>query len=295
MSEKRIVVNKAPWTLQETIPIIVLYACAVLSLIGGFLTEVIVPALGIIGAVAAGGIATYVLTVSAGRKKKSTLIAELHDDKDLTIEVVMVNPQQHKWRNKLDRGNNIVKLSRMRSVKFDKILGTRIMTIQTGGGKNLYLPLRLAEMEEIKDYLGLAVAQNSKIKFDKKEWAEEFTSYVNIPEDKDAEEFFSTAEVIEEEVIEEVDQEPLPEGTYAPVEPLEAPEKVKNAIRLSYDRFRRKSTSEAIGDALEQIDLVPADEIDSPKPVVSDFGSFNLPDDAPKNSSIVIDLGNINK
>lgn len=299
MSEKRIIKHKAPWTLQETIPIVVLYAGAILSAIGGLLTETIAPALGWIGLVTLGFIATYVLVVGAGRKKKSMLIAELSDDKDLTIEVIMVKPQQHKWRNKLDRGNNIVRLGKISSVKFDKVLGTRIMTIVTSDKdkKVLYLPLRLAEVPEIKDYLGLAVARNSKIKFEKKEWATEFATYVNLPEDDVVKKHEETAPVIETEEVEEVTEE-TNEEQYGPGYGLEIPEKEKEVIRLTYERFRRKSTSEKIGDAILQIDApLPEEGPQNGSPSSSshlDNLLLNL-DERNKTSKITIDLTDLPK
>jgi hypothetical protein len=283
--------------MQEIVPIIVMYGVAVLSAIGGFITEAVAPAVGIIGIVSLGGLATYVLIESARRKKNSTLYAKLADDKNLTIEVWMRKPIKDKWRGKLDEGKNTAKLANIVGVKFDKVMGTRVMTILTKGGKPLYVPIRLAQEDAVKDYLGLAVSRNSKLKFDEKEWAEEFAKYVNLPKEEDAEKFFAEAVDIEEPEAVETDEEelPLPENIYAEEEKVgpvlpEAPVAEREVVSFDYSRFRRKSTSESIGDALEKADQPVVEE----EKEVFNLDSLML-DDLSKTSKVVINLDDFQK
>lgn len=237
-----LVTNKARWTLHEFTPLILFTSLAVFVYASGYVFGWWEPIIATIFSIGLLCVSFYLLFVSLGRKRKSTLFAVLKNDKLLGIEVWMRKPLEHKWLGKMDQGKNKVNLAELEEFKFDNIMGTRVLTLVTKNGSG-YIPLRLASMLEIKNYLGEAVlGGKKKIRLQNKNDLTELQKYVYLPESKTLEEFLKIGKV----TIRNTKDKPVEETTPVAesVSPVAEMNNHRQVIKLNYDRFVKLPTDD---------------------------------------------------
>jgi hypothetical protein len=303
----------ARWTFQEVLPIIILLGISGLMWVlyaTQSITEIWL-------AIALSGIffgfAALVIYVSARRKWKSTLFAELSNDKNYNIEIWMRKPLKEKWKGRMDRGNNKGALATIVGADFDNIEGTPVMLINLKSGKPLTIPNRLAETTALKTYLGSAVSkQSNKLKFRDAETGKTFASFLILP---DASSKLEEPEIEVDEVEEDTDisnsettTEKKQASSPTSVEEEIVAFKPKKQINLDYSEYERpvvrdyspvlnekdgvKVTSQSIARAVEAKN---AEIMAEPKDIVEE--NINLSSDlftglgVNGSNSISIDLG----
>lgn len=242
----RIIKNRAKWNVQEILAIIIFLG--VIGLVGiSYATQVITElALVIVFASIALGVVLLLIVMSLRRKSRSTLFAKLNDDRNHNIQVWMRHPKKTKWKGRMDEGTNKGPLATIIGAHFEDIEDTPVMVIKLKGGKPVMIPLRLAEMEAIKKYLGSAVASTStKLKFDNKETATKFASMIILPTEEELAKKEYQPDVVEE-VVE--DKKNLSEQTETvdsandqslDVEIQEKPIKPSKQIKLDYSEYNK--------------------------------------------------------
>lgn len=293
--------DKAKWTFQELIPIILFGALGLfgvyMGLTGGF------SLIGAIILVVVGfGFAIFIFRTSYMRKRNSTLVADFENDEDYSASFWMRKPIKDKWRGKLDEGKNKGKLATVERITIENIKdsisfkggSTRTIIFNLPEGKKVYLPTRLIKRDDVRKYIADAIAkQGGKVKFDSKADSKEFQalltgqSYTRKQEDE-APVKKNTGE-----------RNPL----NAPVEKkdevdesLITPKLTKEPRRISYEAYRTISAEEAINNAVAQIDLPDADANDDINGLSVD--SLRKRNDGllgGNNTSISIDLGTAKK
>lgn len=173
-----LVTNKAKWNFQEILPVIILGAIGLFGVFQG-ITQSITLAGSIIIAVIGFGLAFYVVAISSSRKWKSTLFARLTEDEDLNIEVWMRKPIEDKWSGKLDEGKNKLQLAKINSVKMEIVRGTPVIVLKAKDKRPLYIPVRLAETDELRAFISKAVAlKGGKLSFENTTQAKEFAAII---------------------------------------------------------------------------------------------------------------------
>ena len=251
--ETVLITNKAKWSFQEILPILISSAIGLGGIFLG-ITQALTLSGAIIMAVVGFGLALYVYAISSGRKKKSTLFAKMTDDKNLNIEVWMKKPIEDKWGGKLDKGKNTGKLARITSVKIETIRGTRVLSFKTLDGRPIWIPVRLAETDEVKEFIAKAVARRGgKLAFENKEQASEFAKLIaGAGKNLNEEVLDDDEEYIEENVKSEtsITEENAEEFGYEPEEEVVFE---KEQRHLDYSAYAQVSTSEAISIALNDV------------------------------------------
>lgn len=296
-----LVTHKAKWNFQEILPIIILGALGLFGVFQG-ITQAFTLAGSIITAVVGFGLALYIISISSSRKWKSTLFARLTEDKNLNIEVWMRKPIEDKWVGKLDEGKNKAKLANINGVKIETIRGTRVLAIKTNEGRLLYIPIRLAETDELKSFISKAVAHvGGKLTFEDKDQAKEFATLIagganivstktpviapvktksideQIAEEK-AEEEAALAAKVEAKVKAEPTVEEIVEEKAATVTIEEEliPQIVKTKHKIDYREYYTMSATDLITNALIDVEEKAAEAHKEEKVLtISDINSID--------------------
>lgn len=246
--ESKLITNKATWSFQEILPILLAVGLGVFGIFLG-VTEDFTVSGAIITAVAGFGLALYVLFISSRRKWKSTLFAKITYDKNFNVDIWMRKPIVEKWAGKLDKTKNTGKLSRISSIQLETIKGTRLLHINTLDNKPIYMPVRLFKDQDIKDFVAKAVeSKKGKIKFESEEQAKEFATLIAGA---------STFNNVKAEIDETLPQqrkmlkaEPLEEEATLEEVSLELTERPKTVKKLGYGEHRKAGTTEIIATAV---------------------------------------------
>lgn len=248
--EQKIISNKATWSFQEILPILIAIGLGVTGIFLG-ITETFILSGAIITSIVGFGLALYVFGISSRRKWKSTLFAELSYDKNFNVSVWMRKPIVEKWTGKLDKGKNSGRLSRISSIQLETIRGTRVLNISTLDKKPLYVPTRFLNNKEMKNYIAAAVASlNGKVKFENKQQATEFAQLIAGAETLTADKTFGTIDGTlkdksktlpkndkEDEVLPAVVEETVP---------------VKPVKKVGYGSHKKIGTKEKIAKAVNE-------------------------------------------
>ncbi len=152
MSDKTLVKARAPWTLSEALPVIIMLGLGVFAITGFVLNWIVIGLavfLGLIGF----GVGLYLVYVNLNRKKKSTLNAEWDDKGE--VRVWMNKPNKTKWNGKLDiDGKNIFNVNKDHKVTLEDIQGSDTLVLSPEKGKQYYVPVRfLRDSEEFTNFL----------------------------------------------------------------------------------------------------------------------------------------------
>lgn len=160
MSDVTIVKARAPWTLSEALPVVIMFGLGVFSITGFILNWIVIGLavfLGIIGF----GVGLYLVYVNLSRKKKSTLNAEW--DANGEVRVWMNKPNKTKWKGKLDvDGKNVFNINKEHKVRLEDIEGSDTLVFSYEKGKQYYVPVRfLRDSEEFTNFLVSAAEKNN--------------------------------------------------------------------------------------------------------------------------------------
>lgn len=285
--------GKAPWLLGEITPILITFALGAGSLVLG-LTNAFNLTGGIIGAVIGIGLALFLVYVNAGRKKKSTLVAELKNDRKYGIKVWMVKPNKVKWNGKLDAtGKNSANLVGGYRVTLDDVQGTKTLVFHVAKGRQFLIPVRFfRDNTQVATYFAEARnLSNWKTTPEAEAIFKEFLPVVSKTEGVVEEENEDPAIVFEDEETNAVDYEDWDEEeVYGQKAGLEVPDREYRVTQfITYpDLPEDKTVGEQVTDQLDAHERKAIEDIEkelaTPTPDI-----FGL--DGKGKSSITIDLG----
>jgi hypothetical protein len=270
-----LVTHKAKWNFQEILPIIILGGLGLFGVFQGIIQSITLAG-SIIIAVVGFGLALYVIAISSSRKWKSTLFARLTEDEDLNIEVWMRKPIEDKWAGKLDEGKNKLQLATISSVKVENVRGTPVIALKAKDKRPLYIPVRLAETDELRSFISKAVAlKGGKLSFENTAQAKEFAAIIAggatvkrkvntkaqviVPAKSKTISEQIAEQLAEEKAIEDAKPKAIPveeseleklEAIELPVEEDLVPQIVKTTNKIDYRAYYTMSATDLITNAL---------------------------------------------
>jgi hypothetical protein len=306
------VVNRARWTFGELLPVVVFGGLGFLGVFLG-ITEQFTLSGAIITAVVGFGLTAYVIGMSSGRKRKSTLYAKFENDEDYTLSVWMKKPIKEKWNEKIDEGKNTTKLMDVTSIKMETIRSnksasggaTRVIRLDAGKKKPMYVPIRIAQTDAVRKYIAEAIEKKGgKVAFDNTADAKEFTAILTGTEyertaadEKDVPKVTATAKDVKPRAVAapaeddnddiEANEEVIAaEDRIIDFGTVEKPHRV-----IGYEAYRTLTPEEKVHNAILTLDEPAKDETDEINGLSVDMLRSNRDVLGNGSNSIAIDLG----
>jgi hypothetical protein len=307
------VVNRARWTFGELLPVVIFGALGFLGVFLG-ITEQFTLSGAIITAVVGFGLTAYVIGMSSGRKRKSTLYAKFENDDDYTLSVWMKKPIKEKWNEKIDEGKNITKLMDVTSIKMETIRSnksasggaTRVIRFDAGKKKPMYVPIRIAQTDAVRKYIAEAIEKKGgKVAFDNTADAKEFTAILTGTEyertaadEKDVPKVTAKAKDVKPRAVAAPVEDDTNDDTEENEEVIAAEDRtidfgtVEKPHRvIGYEAYRTLTPEEKVHNAILTLDEPAKDETDEINGLSVDMLRSNRDVLGNGSNSIAIDLG----